>query len=261
MEAGISSIHFIGYDLLDSIRTSADAGFRWVEIWYEQLRPLKQKGKDLVPELRATGIRWSIHADMRDLNITSRNAGIHDESLRQVQETIRYAAELEADFVTVHPGRAGSTKDSKEDYFPIQVDSFMILAETAADAGIPIGVENMEVMPRAIVTTWSDLNALLDAVASPYLGVVLDLAHLYHLPQEEQRALIDKAGPLRAVHMSDASAAVAHLLLGEGDYDYGFRARRLATRYTGPVFIEGYTPGQGLSAISRLMKAWRDIGL
>jgi sugar phosphate isomerase/epimerase len=261
MEIGLSSLHFKGLDLVDSARAAADVGFRWVELWQEQLRDVAETGSALARRLRATGIRWGVHADMRDLNLASRNAGIRRESLRQVIDTVCYAAELEAPFVTVHPGRMGSTKDTREEYFEIQVETLAAICAAAAAVGVRIAFENMEPRPLALVTTWAELRRLIEAVALPALGVTLDVAHLYGLPRAEADLLVEQAAPLVNVHVSDASGTAAHLLLGDGTHDYAGLMARLAPRYAGPVIIEGYAPGLGLAVLPRLMTAWKALGL
>jgi len=45
-----------------------------------------------------------MHADMRDLNLTSSNSGIYRESLRQINKSITLAAAIEARVLTLAPG-------------------------------------------------------------------------------------------------------------------------------------------------------------
>jgi sugar phosphate isomerase/epimerase len=257
MVPGLSSSHLRGLDFLPAVREAAVAGFEWIEIWLEQLRGLPLSGAALARELRGIGVGWSLHADMRDLNIVSRNPGIRDESVRQVIEAVRSAAEIEARFVTIHPGHASSSKDPREGYLDEHADSIGRICAVAGSMGLRVALENMEPQRLALATTWADLAALLGKVSSPYLGLAIDIAHMYRLPPAEADLLLEKADPVINAHVSDASATAAHLILGEGDYDFGARARQLARRYSGPIVVEGNDPKLGLSALPRLSYALR----
>lgn len=261
MLIGLSSQHFREMDVLDASRAAAEKGFQWVELWMAQLYPYRDREARFAEELRGTGMGWSVHADMRDLNLASRNEGIRRESLRQITDTIRFAAGIGAAFLTVHPGRAGSSKDVKADCLKIQTESLAALVETAEAAGIPLALENMEPQPLALVTTWPDLADIFAVVRSPLLGIALDVAHLYNLTFEDADELIERAEPLMNVHLSDASKTKAHLLLGDGDHEYGRYMKRLAQRYSGPVVVEGFMPGLGLAALDRIMASWRALGM
>jgi sugar phosphate isomerase/epimerase len=81
---------------------------------------------------------------------------------------------------------------------------------------------------------------------------------MYRLPLDEAELLLERAKPVINAHVSDASERTAHLVLGDGDYDFGGRLRKLALRYSGPVVVEGNDPRLGVSALPRIAAAWRD---
>jgi sugar phosphate isomerase/epimerase len=252
MLLGLSSLHLRGLDFLPAARAAAEEGFRWMEIWLEQLRGLPLAGAALARELRALGLGWSLHADMRDLNIASRNRGIRAESLRQAIDAVRAAAAIEAPFVTIHPGKLSSSKDPPDVYLDEHADSISRICAAAGSLGLKVALENMEPQRLALATTWAGLKALADKVSSPYLGLTIDIAHMYGLPASEADLLLESAEPVINAHVSDASATPAHLILGAGDYDFGARTRKLARRYSGPIVIEGSDPKLGLSVLPRI---------
>lgn len=241
MQIGVASELLRSLSLPAVIDLVAATGFQAIEVWLDHWQRNGLKPAQLLRYLCSSGLIWTVHADMRDLNLISTNTGIRQESLRQVKEAIHLAAAIEAQVLTIHPGRLSSSKDRPEDFWPKQVEVFHHLAETAAVAGVQLGVENMEPRAGEFVVGLDDLERLLAAVDSPNLGVTLDLAHLFGQPGA--REFVGRVPHLVNVHLSDAAPGRCHLPLGQGELDYEGLLDTLRQRYDGLLILEGYTPG------------------
>jgi len=231
-------------------------GFQVVEIWTDHIKRSGLAPAELLQLLRDSGLAWTVHAAMRDLNLISGNEGIQRESLRQVEEAVRLAAAIGAGIITVHPGRKSSRNDRKEDLWLRLVEVFRHLAQLAREEGLILCVENMEYSPMELVVDLEDVERLFYEVGEPNFGVTLDLAHLHRNPQAQE--VVRKAPGVANVHLSDASSDSTHLLLGKGELDYMAMLKPLRQRYDGSVILEGYTPGAGVECLEYLFLKWQE---
>ena len=81
-----------------------DNGFDGIELWAQQFFA---RGYDTQEYLRLQALyplRTCVHSCSWDLNLASMNQGIREMSIKQVEVSMRLAAELEAMELTVHPG-------------------------------------------------------------------------------------------------------------------------------------------------------------
>jgi len=256
LQIGVASELLRSHNLLQVIDLVAAAGFQGIEIWVDHWQRSELTPRRLLRHLQSSGLAWTMHADMRDLNLTSSNSGIYRESLRQINKSITLAAAIEARVLTLHPGHMSSSKGSPEDYWPRQVEVFARLADHAAAAGVQLAVENMEPRAGEFIISLADIQRLLAAVGRPSLGVTLDLAHLYG--QERVEAFITGAPQLVNVHLSDASPGCRHLLLGRGESNYRRLLDILCRRYDGLIILEGYTPEHEKGCLDYLYQKWQE---
>ena len=82
MEVAISSLLFKSHPLGEVIDLARDQGVSWLEVWTEHF--WRDDHGDLIKRLRQCGFKLSVHGPIGDLNITSSNQGIREESIRQV---------------------------------------------------------------------------------------------------------------------------------------------------------------------------------
>jgi sugar phosphate isomerase/epimerase len=125
-------------------------------------------------------------------------------------------------------------------------DGIAAIVPHAAAAGVPLGIEPlhpMMVAGRSVINTLEQASALADELASPQLGIVLDVYHVWwdpFLDREIQRA----TGRVLGVHVSDWVVPIVDELasrgmMGDGCIDLP-RVVGLARSagYAGPVEIE-----------------------
>lgn len=191
-------------------------------------------------------LNYQVHADVRDINLTSSNKGIREESLRQTLETIEIVSEMDARALTLHPGRMSSSKDRPEDFWPVQVEAFEQIAEHAEKHHVLVGVENMEKRPKEFVLLNEDVTRLIGSVNSSHLGLTLDLAH-YHSVGDVESFVQSIEVPIVNVHISQAASEKMHLPFETDANDtisFADVLPTVARKYEGPLIIESYVYGK-----------------
>lgn len=248
--------------LREALEQIAEDGFEGAEVWIEHWWWSEMDPREVRQEAERLGLGLTVHAAMRDVNLTSTNRGIRELSLRQIIESVGVAGEMSAPVITIHPGHLTTTKDDPEaGYWEHQIAAFRQIAEAAARVGVRVGVETMERRPAEFMLTPESMTRLLAAVDHPALGVTLDIAHLSTLGD----ALAYAAGLREIVnlHISDAAPGRMHLPIGEGAIEFAADVLRqvAGSGYDGALVVEGTFPGAN-TAKSRAnlarMQALRD---
>jgi sugar phosphate isomerase/epimerase len=230
---GVSTICFgPDADACEALDFTVRHGFHGFELssyhcWPERLRPAEVACiRSIVQE---HGLRLAIHARHRGISF-----GAHDPTLRQLfveelQGTIRFAAELGGDVVVAHVGDVVPMTDSPEargdslraEAFRLALDSFARCAPMAAECGVRICVENVQLHPTEVITSFADHVRLVDALAHPSVVCALDTGHAF--VSGGIRACIETFGPrLQHIHLHDNHGAKdEHLEVGQGNIPFG----------------------------------------
>jgi len=257
LKFGIASRLLWSYPLSEVLTIAKRLRYNGVEIWAEHY--YRERGKKSRLALMESSLVFTFHAFSFDVNITSMNKRIRRESMRQMFDSLRYAEEIGAKCVVIHPGKASSTKDFPEEYWTVQVDSLSEIALKAKKMGIDVNMEIMEPRKKEIVTTPETANDILQAVSMENFGITLDLSHaqLTGRPLE----FIRKVKKISHVHLSDAKEGTPHCLLGDGDLDIARMLEELRKRYDGLVIIEGWDRQDELGMVEKTAEKLREMGL
>jgi sugar phosphate isomerase/epimerase len=256
---GTSSEVIKSHEPKKAIELLARTGYQAIELW-ANASLFSLDPKDVKNHLRNAGLEYRIHADARDINLTSVNKGIREESIYQTLSTIKLASELEAPVVTFHPGRMSSTKDRADEFRAMQIEISGSLTRHAEKYGIILGVENMEKRPKEILTDLPEIKQLFEKIASPHLGLTLDLAH-YHSVGDVAGLIRKLDLPIVNVHISQASPSGMHLPLtasADGIIDLAEALSLLDQKYRGPLIIEGYVQAKEVETIESNLKWLRN---
>ncbi len=230
----------------ESLQAIARCGFDYVEIWLEHLwqhgqPPSPPKIKDLLAQ---TGLKATVHCPIMDLNITSPNPRIREESIRQTVEAAGFAAEIGARLMVLHPGHRFSAKEEFAVHWKRQIQAIRRIVREAAELGTEIALENMEIdSPKATVKDHTHLRRIKEDAQLPNLGLTLDTAHLRDSGKIVE--FIESLGQdIIHTHISDSTAQKLHLQLGEGDLDFRRIVKALqAVGYAGVYSLETFIPG------------------
>lgn len=231
----------------DALPVVAELGFDSLEIWTDHLWWTGEDPARLAPKLESYALRSTVHCPAWEVNFTSPNRGIREESLRQVFASIEQTQALSADLLVVHPGRLGGPVLSLERFWELQLVAWDRLVAYADRCGVVLTTENMETSSqRHVVKTAEDVHRIVEHFPPGKVGVTFDTSHMGDT--EECLAFI-AAGldEITHVHLSDTQSMPSgelryHLPLGEGQIDFQRVLAALLPRYRGILSLETRIP-------------------
>ena len=231
-----ASTLFWGSSFGDICKRIKDVDLQGVELWAEQFWQESFVVADVLEKSRVHNLDISLHAASWDLNISSLNQGIREQSILEIERSIELAYALHVENITIHPGRL----TLNEEWMPWHMDclqqSMDTLESIAQRAGITLSIELMEHVKKEFVTSPDLLNALVDH-RSKYVTTTFDVAHipLSQSPVE----LLQKLHRVDKIHISNSTVEKYHVPLGEGEIDI-MSVMPLIERLDVPVVIEGF---------------------
>jgi sugar phosphate isomerase/epimerase len=247
MEVAISSLLFKSHPLGKVIDLARAQGVSWLEVWTEHL--WRDDHGDLLKRLRQSGLSLSVHGPIEDLNITSSNRGIREESIRQVLQGIEEAAEMDAKVITIHPGFLTGRQDAPDSIWDMQISAFTRFAARGEQLGLVIAMETMERRNKEVVIHPEITNQIIDAVAMDNFGVTFDVSHAHTVMDviEFIRAL----RKISHIHISDTKDGKVHVLMGQGEIAFGAVLEALKEKYDGALVIEGWNPKDEMGMVQK----------
>jgi len=218
----------------------ARAGIGWLGVWRDKLAELG--AAETARRLRSSGIRASSLCRggfFPAASAAERQARL-DENWRAVDE----AAEVGAPVLVLV---SGPPLDRDIDLARKQVEEgICALLPYAEERGIRLALEPLHPMfagDRSVVVTLGQANAIAARIGSPFLGVAVDVYHVWWDPAVYDE--IARAGSgIVGFHVSDWLAPPPDHLLGRGVMGDGhIEIRRLreavdAAGYSGPIEVE-----------------------
>jgi sugar phosphate isomerase/epimerase len=245
MEIAISSLLFKSRPLGDVIDLARDQGVSWLEVWTEHL--WRDDHGDLLKKLRESGLSLSVHGPIGDLNITSSNHGIREESIRQVIQGIEEATTMGAKVMTIHPGFLTGRQDTPADIWEMQIDAFSRFAQRGQQLDLIVAMETMERRSKEVVIDPVRANEIVDAVNMDNFGVTFDISHAHTVM--DVVAFIQALRKIRHIHISDTKDGKVHVLMGQGEIAFGPVLEALRRKYDGALVIEGWNPKDELGMV------------
>jgi len=264
---GINSLPFWfagGGSVEASLPVLAELGFASVEIWTDHLWWTGEDPARLASKLESYGLRSTVHCPAWEVNFTSPNRGIREESLRQMFESIEHAQALGADLLVVHPGRLGGPVLSQERFWKLQSEAWDRLVAHADRCNVVLTAENMEVSSkRHVVKTAEDIHRIVGRFPAGKLGVTFDTSHM---GDTEGCLAFIAAGldEITHVHLSDAQTMHSgevryHLPLGEGQIDFQRVLEALLPGYRGVLSLETRIPNADKKLMSAQLRFLKEL--
>lgn len=194
-------------------------------------------------------VKFSVHAPLSDINIASINQKMGNESIRQINETIKIASKLNISLITMHPGHLSPLGVLvPEEVKEINKRSVKQISKTAEEYGVTIALENM---PNQRITTCHSLKELLE-IADSNVGICFDIGHAN--TNNNIGEFLDY-GKFVNVHIHDNFGKNdPHLVIGEGNIDFRNVLKKLNEKYGGVVVIESRGLKAGVESKNVLMK-------
>jgi len=243
---------FLDLPFEERVHRIDDLGFA-VEIWFSQ-------GKD-IKALRATGATFSSMAGYLHGNLVEPDAA--NTFLKTAEQTLDVAHELGCPRLVVHPAELVEGKAAKP-MFRVSGEMWLTalrtlerLAELGERAGFVYCLENLNTVvdhPGVPLARAKDTLALVEAVDSPHVRMMLDLYHA-QIGEGNLVALIERAG--QAIGEVQVADVPGRCEPGTGEIYYPAVARALERiGYTGTVGLEAYACGDDVRALERFRAAF-----
>jgi sugar phosphate isomerase/epimerase len=247
------------WSLPEAVEGCARAGLGWIGLWRDKVAACGVERSSR--EVRDAGLRVS--SLCRGGFFPAATAAERRERLDDNRRAVDEAAALGTDALVLVCGPA---PDRDLAAARRMVDEGVAeLAPYAARAGVRLGVEPLHPMyagDRSVVVTLGQANAMAERIASPFVGVAVDVYHVWWDP--EVYAQIARAGTrILGFHVSDWLVPPPDHLLGRGMMGDGIiELRRLreavdAAGYGGPIEVEIFnqqiwnTPGEQVLTVMK----------
>jgi sugar phosphate isomerase/epimerase len=244
------------WSMAETIDGCARAGVGWIGVWRDKVQQLGVS--ETARRMRAAGVRAS--SLCRGGFFAAPSPRERRERIEDNLQAVDEAAALGAAALVLV---AGPAPDRDLDAARSMVlDGIAEVAAYAAECGVQLAIEPLHPMfagDRSVVVTLAQANSMTEQLASPAVGVAVDVYHVWWDPSvyaEIARA----AGKILGCHVSDWLVPPPHHLLGRGlPGDGVIEIRKLrqavdAAGYDGPIEVEIFnqqvwdTPGDEVLA-------------
>jgi len=263
MYFGTTTMVFYSRPLDEAIAAIARCGYDYAELWMEQV--WRDYPDDAVAgvgaALKKCGMKATVHCPVMDVNITSPNAGIREESISQYLDCFEFARGIDARLVVVHPGHRFSVKEPIDAHWRAQVDALKRVFAKGASLGLTLALENMEADKGvASVTDYPDMHRVMADCDLPDMLVTLDTTHMRDTGKVV-RFIENMGHRIAHVHLSDATATALHLRMGLGVMDFTPIANALkAVGFSGVCSLETFIAGSEDDLIEERQKLVKLFG-
>jgi len=268
-DAGLSRlcIHTITtkpWEIEEAAMNYAAAGVKGITVWRDALagRNIKQTRKMLLDH-DLTIVSLCRGGFFPNKNVSKRKMAIDDN-----RKAIEEAAELATSMLVLVCGADPS--QSLEDSRKQIRDGIEAIIPDASAAGIKLTIEPLHPMyadTRSAINTLAQANDMAEELNSPWIGVAIDVYHLWWDPSLEKEIMrCGKNGNLAAFHICDWKSPTTDLLLDRGLMGEGcipvkrIRSWVEATGFTGfnevEIFSNEFWKEDQSDFLSRIIKAY-----
>jgi sugar phosphate isomerase/epimerase len=243
-------------DLPSAIEDMARTGFEKTEIMAALPHiDLWNRSVELAGEIRQaserTGLRISgLNPPGLDINISSADASMRQWSVDMYIAIGRLAAEVDARYLVVHPGRVPVLVPAPEDTAREWVLAALSqIARALESTGVRVLFENT---PTGLLDTGDECVEVVRTIAASNLGLVYDVANGF-MVEDPNNGLRSVAELLEVVHLSDTTRTRwRHDPVGGGDVDFAALAATVADiGFDGEFVLETVHPGEISEGLDR----------
>lgn len=250
-------------DLTSAIEDMARTGFEQTEIMAALPHiDLWNRSAELSGEIRRaserTGLRISgLNPPGLDINISSPDASMREWSVAMYVAIGRLAADVDARYLVVHPGRVPvlvpPPQDAAREWV---VEALSRIALALESSGLKVLFENT---PTGLLDRAEECVDVVQAIGASNLGLVYDVANGF-MVEDPNGGLRRAAELIEVVHVSDTTRTRwRHDPVGEGEMDFAALAATVADiGFEGEIVLETVHPGaisEGLDRDRSLLRA------
>ncbi|MBV9299197.1 MAG: sugar phosphate isomerase/epimerase [Verrucomicrobia bacterium] len=242
-------------DLADKVR---QMGFDILEICIEDPQTIDPKG--ILKRLEKTGVEALIcGAFGPDRDASSDDPAVRAQALDYLKKCIDFARELKSPVVAGPMYSAvGKTrllsKDERQKQSKLAVDSLRKASDYAGEHGVRLAIEPLNRFETDFINTVEQGLELLDQIANPNVGLLLDTFHM-NIEEKNVAAAIRRAGSkIFHFHTCENDRGTP----GTGHVEWSLVRDALEdVGYQGPVVIEAFN--SEIKEIARAVALWRPL--
>ena len=244
-------------DLADKVR---QMGFDILEICIEN--PKTIDSKSILQRLEKTGVEALIcGAFGPDRDASSDDPAVRGQAVDYIKKCVDFAKELKSPVVAGPMYSAvGKTrllsKDEKQKQWQLAVDSLSKAGEYAGEHGVKLAIEPLNRFETDFINTVEQGLELLDRIANPNVGFLLDTFHM-NIEEKDVAAAIRRAGSkIFHFHTCENDRGTP----GTGHVEWNsVRDALKDAGYEGPVVIEAFN--SEIKEIARAVALWRPLAV
>lgn len=243
MKIAASTLHLLNEPLEDVMNKLIELPVHRIEVADSGNHALNPRRVERLQEIGASyDLKYSIHAPYSDTNLAADDDLIREWILKRIRASIRFAAELDAECVVLHPGWTTATERfSRGRSWELNLRSLHWLMRYAGEYGVKCLIENVPNPTPYLLVTVDDFQ-LFEEEMDPPMNYVLDIAHA-HLQGEEYQFMEEFGHKIDHIHVSDNFGDQDdHLPLGEGNIQWNKVIKKLdSIGFDGWLVIESYS--------------------
>jgi sugar phosphate isomerase/epimerase len=226
----------------EAVEGCVRAGIPWISLWRDRVADfgLSESAK----LVRDAGLRVS--SLCRGGFFPANSEAERQRRLDDNRQALDEAAELQTEVLVLVCGGLPEGSRDLDGARQMVADGIEALVPYAAERGVKLGIEPLHPMycaDRSVISSLALANDLAARLASPQVGVVIDVFHVWWDPAVYDE--IRRAAPFTlGFHVNDWLAPPPDILLGRGMMgDGSIELRRLreavdAAGYSGPIEVE-----------------------
>jgi sugar phosphate isomerase/epimerase len=242
MELAASTLHLLDRPLEQAFPDLLNLSTKNIELADSGYHSLNPKIVERLQELRASyNLNFSVHAPYADTNLSADDDLIREWILKRIRASIRFASELEARCLVLHPGWTTATdRFMKGRAWELNLRSVRWLYRYAEEYGVSMLMENVpEPTPYILIST-HDFELFYSEMEYD-IGMVLDVGHANL--HDETILFMERLAPrIKHIHVSDNMGKTdQHLPIGSGSIDWRRIIKKIkGIGFKGWLVIESY---------------------
>jgi sugar phosphate isomerase/epimerase len=242
MEIAASTLYMLDQPLENILDKLVELPIKRIEVADSGNHSLNPRRVERLQELSSSyELQYSIHAPYADTNLAADDDLIREWVLKRIRASIRFASELDAKYLIIHPGWTTATERfMRGRSWDLNLRSLYWLLRYAGDYGVNCLMENVPNPTPYLLVSVDDFQ-LFNEEMDPPMNLVLDVAHA-HLQGEVFDFIDNFRDKIKHVHVSDNWGETdEHLPLGEGNINWGKVIDALQDAgFDGWIVIESY---------------------
>jgi len=242
MKIAASTLHLLNKPLEEVLDKIIELPVRRIEVADSGNHALNPRRVERLLEASSSyDLKYSIHAPYSDTNLAADDDLIREWILKRIRASIRFASDLDAECLVIHPGWTTATEQfNRGRSWELNLRSLHWLMRYAGEYGVKCLIENVPNPTPYLLVTVDDFQLFEDEM-NPPMDYVFDVAHA-HLQGEEYMFIDEFGDKIKHVHVSDNWGDTdEHLPLGEGNINWERVIKTISKKgFEGWLVIESY---------------------